>query len=139
MLVINPNNAFAELGKNSSSIDSEMMNLNAKRIIYSNSQGNVHNLELDNSTLIREYVNSENQIYAVTWTGQHRPNLNLLLGSENFNTVSDRNISKHFDHKHLSFDNGKLIFNIRTSNRVELGKAMLVDIAPKNLRIDQIE
>lgn len=76
--------ALAALGDAGSTIDKDATQLRAQRSAAAAApSGNytVQELTLPSGTVVREYLTSSNQIFAVTWHGPNIPDLQQLLGS----------------------------------------------------------
>ena len=81
--------AFAGLGDPAESVHLDKKNLSSKLVnsdIYP--AYSTQNLESDSST-IKEYINKDGIIFAITWQGLDHPDLSVLLGShyENYKTL----------------------------------------------------
>ena len=54
--------------------------LSANKQVVTNSLYSVQEIQLENGTLVREYVDLAGQVFAVSWRGPVLPNLSELLG-----------------------------------------------------------
>ena len=74
---------WAVLGGSAESVAADQVKLRANRKVVANRQYAVHEISRDDGTLIREYVNPEGKVFAVSWSGPVIPDLSHLLGSYN--------------------------------------------------------
>jgi len=75
-----PVSAFATLGEAESSVDMDQKNLHAMHTKTQNSQYTIHEVKAS-TTLVHEYVSSAGTVFAVTWQGARRPDLQSLFGT----------------------------------------------------------
>jgi hypothetical protein len=75
-----PGPAGATLGEGATTVDSDLATLRAHRSIIRAAAYSVHQLYISGGTVVHEYVNGANQVFAVTWSGPSIPDLQPLLG-----------------------------------------------------------
>jgi hypothetical protein len=75
-----PFSAFATLGGTESSVDVEQKNLHGVHTKTQTSQYTVHEVKAS-TTLVHEYVSLSGTVFAVTWRGAARPDLQALFGA----------------------------------------------------------
>ena len=73
--------AVASLGGNEQSIDSERVRMHAYRSVRAQVGYTVHELTTADGSRIRQFVDASGQVFAVSWTAQHKPDLSALLGA----------------------------------------------------------
>jgi hypothetical protein len=73
--------AHAALGAVHASVDSDERVLRAARQTVSERGYTVEHLDLIQGVWVKEYVNGNDIVFAVTWHGRHAPDLTQLLGS----------------------------------------------------------
>jgi hypothetical protein len=82
--------AHATLGGGRDSLEHDRAGLSASLISSAAATHTVHALTLPNGVLVREFMRPDGTVFAVTWRGQGRPNLRLLLG-DSFQTLQADN------------------------------------------------
>ena len=73
--------ARASLGGRGESIDHDRLILKAQRHLTSVKGTQVHELTLANTTVVREYSRADGVVFAVSWQGPGRPNLEEIFGA----------------------------------------------------------
>ncbi len=94
-----PNACFAVLGE---AATSRMREATTQVKVKSGAQINVHN-RTEYGLPIKEFIGSDGVVYAVSWHGQNRPDLNALLGKyfPEF-TIAAAGTTKHMPRRSLS-------------------------------------
>ena len=76
--------AHAELGGNIATIAADQQRMKAttpaQRLNTTNPNYNAHEFTTEIGTVVREYANTDGIIFAVTWNGPTKPDLQQLLG-----------------------------------------------------------
>jgi hypothetical protein len=72
--------AWASLGAGRESIERDRASLAATHTVTAASTHTVHALTQANGVRVREFERPDGTVFAVTWQGQGRPDLRLLLG-----------------------------------------------------------
>lgn len=85
--------ALAGLGRASSSVESDRAALGATLKSTAAAGYTVHALTLANQGVVKEFARSNGTVFAVTWRGAARPNLQQILG-EHFDVVQADNASR---------------------------------------------
>ena len=73
--------AFAALGGNVASIEGDRAQLNGSVTQRQTPAYTVHEIKGASGTVLREYVSSAGNVFAVAWHGQFAPDMRQLLGS----------------------------------------------------------
>src|ERR1700722_9164389 len=73
--------AFAALGGNAASVDADRVQMKAIEELKQASTYTVHQFTGASGTVVREYVTSAGQVFAVAWQGPFFPDMQQLLGS----------------------------------------------------------
>jgi formylmethanofuran dehydrogenase subunit E-like metal-binding protein len=111
-------------------------NTQAKNLISTNSGINYTvNTSQDSVSVIKEYVNSNGIVFAVTWQGQFAPNFNTILG--NYSSYAQKNNStinlRKYDN---TIDN--LVISKNVTARLNVGMAYLKDQLPSDFDISTL-
>lgn len=89
-------------------------------------------------TQIKEYVNAENTVVAVTWQGPSLPNLRQLLGAY-FETFVNRPTDHGSSHRSAELLTDGLVVQSHGQMRNFSGRAYLPKLLPSGFNIDQIK
>jgi hypothetical protein len=73
--------AFASLGGDAASIDTDRAQMKASSQSKQANLYTVHRLITPSGTVVREYLSSAGNVFAVAWQGQFVPDMQQLLGS----------------------------------------------------------
>lgn len=73
--------AFAALGGNLSSVESDRAQMKAQVNITQAGPYSVHEIKSDLKTVVREYVASDGRVFAVAWSGPFMPDMRQILGT----------------------------------------------------------
>jgi hypothetical protein len=80
-LVVLPQSAWATLGGNRATVESDQSSLRASRESVDNGPYSVQAITLPNGTGVREYVDTNGQVFGVAWSGPFVPDLKQLYGT----------------------------------------------------------
>jgi hypothetical protein len=130
--------AQAALGQGAASIESDRMEVRASVRQVSHAAFTVHELTTAANGVVREYVSPAGQVFAVTWHGPSMPNLRQLLGTE-FDVLAAAKHRKSSDHRHLSINEGQLVFESNGRMRSFNGRAYLANALPAGVSTNDIE
>src|SRR5215469_15886800 len=88
--------ALAALGDNVASVSNDRLHLHAQLKDVKSSVGfTVHEIQAPSGTLVREYVSPNGTVFAVSWTGPAKPDLQQLLGSYFSQYASASSTARH--------------------------------------------
>ena len=73
--------AWAALGDDVSSVDSDLRVLGGQRHIMAYSRYSLHQITTTNGSIVKEFVSPAGKVFGVSWQGNSMPNLQQLLGS----------------------------------------------------------
>lgn len=128
--------ALAELGGAVNKEATQIQELSP--IVATEQHLNVFQLKLASGTQIKEFVNAENIVVAVTWQGPTLPNLQTLLG-EHFQTFSNRPVAHSANHRSAELRTDDLVVQSHGQMRNFAGKAYLPKLMPAGFTADQIK
>jgi len=122
--------AAAALGEPLASIqaDGQRMKSAAPRI-QAGSGYTLHELQDLNGVRVREYVSSAGVVFALSWSGPFKPDLQQLLGRY-FGTYSSAPRSAGSDRNHLALDTDSLVVRAGGRQRGFFGSAWAPAIVP---------
>lgn len=133
---VNP--SLAALGGDEASIALDQTELNGTRRILSSQKFTIHEILSDSGTLVREYISTQGQVFAVVWKGPIMPDLEQILGN-------------HFTHYATAVDNGRvrrapvlvqqpgIVIRSEGHMRAFSGHAYIPQLIPADVTIDEIQ
>lgn len=134
-----PISSWAVLGGKASSIQSDQVQMKATiRPGTQTSQYSVQTMQTPSGITIREYADSQGNVFAITWQGPFMPNLKQLLG-QYFGTYVAAAKNHHGDLHHLSVADQNLVVHSQGHMRAFSGIAYLpakipAGVNPANLQ-----
>lgn len=143
-LVVNGSSALATLGELEPSIAKDAVQLkatsSAKPIQDKASGPRYHEIKNSRAT-VKEYVNDSGRVYAVTWTGNQHPDLEVLFGAS-YKEFADEQKANRFQNKFARITTTKsknvIVKLIGYQNNMR-GLAYLPALVPPGVNILELE
>ena len=130
--------SWAALGGPTDSIVADTLSLKAVRHVEVRSSYQVHELDLASGTVVREYVTAQGTVFAVSWHGPFKPNLNQLLGSY-FPRLTEAARLPHPDHSHLRVTDQDVTIESAGRMRAFAGCAVVTALVPAGVSVAEIQ
>lgn len=122
--------ALAALGGDAASVQADGLRMKGQLRVSTAPGGyQVHEIQLDSGTLVREYVSADNKVFAVSWRGPSIPDLRQTLGSYFPQYVAASSVP-HGGHHHLDIAQPGLIAHSSGNMRAYFGFAYVPDLLP---------
>jgi hypothetical protein len=125
------------LGGSSDTVQTDEAQMRAARRLASHTGHDVHELVLGSGTVVREFVGPTGVVFAVTWQGPIKPDLNQLLGAY-FPRLVAAGQSPHGDHRSLSLQAADLVIESGGRMRGFAGRAYLPALVPAGVDVGEI-
>ena len=132
-----PGLAGATLGEAGTTVDGDVVQLRAQRAVTRAAAYTVHELQAGGGTVVREYVNGANRVFAVTWAGPSIPDLQQLLGVH-FQRYSAAARANGRARRPVSVQQPDLVIQTAGRTRAFSGIAYLPAQIPSGVRINEI-
>jgi hypothetical protein len=131
--------ALAALGGDVSSVQADRTQMRAKAAA-SSSMGSytVHTMQTDAGTTVREYADTAGKVFAVTWQGPVKPDLNQLLGPY-FSDFQQEAAAGRIGRRHMKVDKPNVVILSEGRMRALAGKAYLPQAIPAGVKIEDLE
>lgn len=130
-----PLSSWATLGEGTASVNTDAAKLNASVTTETNENYTLYKLVLPSTTIVNEYVDSNGNVFAVTWKGPHNPNVHQVLGNY-FIRLQDKPVFA--DHASARFIESDFHALVRGSIHNHFGKAYLPQSLPSNITGEDI-
>lgn len=128
--------ALAELG---GAVSKEAVLVQEQSSVVATEQRlNVYQIKVTSGTRIKEYVDANNVVVAVSWQGPTLPNLKQLLGSY-FDTFANRPVGHASSHRNAELITDDLVVQSQGQMRHFAGRAYLPRLLPAGFNTDQIQ
>jgi hypothetical protein len=138
MLMMGSLPAWAALGDNVSSVNSDVQALGGQHVMVAKVGYNVHQITLPDGSVVKEFVSSAGWVFGISWTAHFMPNLPQLLGSyltdlqqgQRTNVVRRRAVT-------IQTDN--FVFSSVGHARYFRGRAYVPGLVPPNLTPEVVQ
>jgi hypothetical protein len=133
--------AFASLGGNVNSIETDRARMNASVSRTHASNYDIHEIQSPNGTVVDEYVSSVGTVFAVTWHGQFPPQMQQILGSyfQQYSDALQAQPPQPYGHRPLNIQMPGLVVQTGGHMRAHYGRAYVPDRLPSGVQADQIK
>jgi hypothetical protein len=128
--------AWAALGAAESSVEVDREALRGQQHVSSAQQYDVHEIDLDSGSVVREYATPQGQVFAVSWSGALPPDLRQLFGVyfERYRSAAAAQ-SQPGMHRHLSISQPDLVVQSEGRLRDFHGMAYVPSLVPAGVSI----
>ena len=121
--------AWAALGDLEASVSSDSVKLKASPRVISRPSFTVHEMQTPAGTVIREFVAASGVVFAISWQGPFKPDMNLLLGRY-FGTYASAPRSAGSTRSRLMIEQPALIVHAGGHMRAFAGIAYVPQLLP---------
>lgn len=131
--------AHATLGGNAASVQADRARMKAiERSARSESLYTVNESATPSGTVVKQYLDANGTVFAVTWQGPALPDLRQLLGTY-FDAYAGSGRSKHRGHGHYTVNQNDLVVQSSGHARAFAGKAYVPSLVPQGVAIQDLE
>lgn len=131
--------AHAELGGNIATVQADQVHMKASlRVLAAtaNTAYTTHEITTEFGVVIREYADTNGTVFAVTWSGPAKPDLQQLLGQYFAPFVRARAQSSHVGTGPLALSAGDLVVYSGGHPRAFNGRAYVLSLVPQGVSVD---
>jgi hypothetical protein len=128
----------AALGASVESVGADMRVFRAERRITPQPGYEMHELTAASGTVVREYADKAGHVFAVTWQGQFRPDLQQLLG-DSYARFSAAAQLPHPARRALTVHDSDLVIESTGHMRAFAGRAYLPRAVPAGLDVGALQ
>ena len=136
LVVLGARPASAALGGDASSIAADQAHMLASVRIQRAEKYTLHELEAPTGTKVREYLDSDSKVFAVSWQGPFRPNLRQLLGT--YYQAYLKAAGPRAARGPINIRLPGLVIHMSGHQRAFYGRVYIVDRVPQGLSTDEI-
>jgi hypothetical protein len=132
--------AWASLGGNAGTIESDRAQMSAKVQVSQQSAYEMHEIQTPAGTVIDEYLSPQGTVFAVAWRGQFPPPMQQILGSyfqQYTNALQAQ--PKVYGHRPLNIQEQGLVVQTGGHMRAHFGRAYVPDLLPQGFSVNQIQ
>jgi hypothetical protein len=130
--------AFATLGEDVSSVQSDQARMKAAIRVLPGQAYSVHEMRESSGTVVREFVSPAGAVFGVTWQGSFAPDLRQLLGTHFEEYVQAAQAPANRRGRGLHIETDDMVFESGGHMRFITGRAYLPTKMPQGVRADEI-
>ena len=130
--------AFAALGGDSTSVQSDIARMKGALRITSSAGVTVHEITTASGTVVREYITPGDTVFAVSWHGPAIPDLRQMLGSYYGQFEQAASAPHPGGHRHLAIEQPGLVVQASGRTRSYHGRAWVPSLVPQNFSVNDI-
>jgi len=129
--------ALAALGGDATSVESDRASMKGALRIAPALDYSVHEIQTSAGIVIREYVSTQGQVFAVSWRGPGIPDLRQMLGSY-YGEFAQATSQPHYNHHHLTVRTPGVVVESSGRTRAFFGRAWAPALLPQNFSLKDI-
>lgn len=131
--------AHATLGGNAASVQADRVRMKAiERSARNESLYSVNESTTPSGTVVKQYLDANGTVFAVSWQGPTIPDLRQLLGTY-FDAYSGSSRNKHRGHGHYTVKQSDLVVQSSGHARAFAGKAYVPSLLPQGVAVEDLE
>jgi Protein of unknown function (DUF2844) len=130
--------AFAVLGQDVSSVQSDGAHLKTAVRILPGRNYSIHELRASSGTAVKEFVSPAGQVFGISWQGPVTPDLRQLLGDHFDQYMQAAQTTPHLFRRVVHIETGDLVFESGGHMRFIVGRAYLRSKLPDGVGVDDI-
>jgi hypothetical protein len=136
-----PCTASASLGQDLASVQVDQARMKGSLHIVEAAGHTVHEIHVPGGTRIREYVSPGGIVFAITWQGPFRPDLQQLLGTyfDEFREAAQAARTKHHGRAPLVIERPELVVTLGGHMRAFFGRAYDPGLVPPTVAVRELE
>jgi len=135
--LVAPALAYASLGDDVSSMQADQLHMKGSlRVLRTELNYTVKEIQLPSGTKVREYVAKNGTIFGVAWKGATKPNLNQLLGQYYESYKSAPRVG--FNRSNQTIQTADLVVHATGHMRAYAGNAYVLSLLPQGVTPKEI-
>jgi len=140
MLIVSPVAAWASLGGNAASVETDRVQMNAAVQVNQHENYTVHAISAPSGTVVNEFVSPEGKVFAIAWHGQFMPQMQQLLGTYFQEYSAALAAQEHqYGHRPMDLQTGDLVVQMSGHMRAYAGRAYLPNALPRGVTVAEIQ
>ena len=136
-MVIMSVSAFAALGGDASSVDSDQAKMRAQGRVTQTAKYSVHELQASTGTTVREFLTPQGKVFGVAWAGPAKPDMRQVLGTyyeEYAKSLPTRRL-----HHPVTIQGSSFVVQSGGHQRALMGRAYVPEMVPQGVDIQEIK
>jgi Protein of unknown function (DUF2844) len=140
MMLVSPFPARASLGGDITSVQADQTRLQGTLQSTKNASYTIEEVKAPTGLLVREYLSTSGQVFAVTWQGPTRPNLQQVLGTyfQTFKQSIQAQKASRIRRAPLVINQPGLVVQMGGHMRWLVGRAYVPSMVPPTVQMEEI-
>lgn len=140
LVVLSPLRVHAALGGNAASVQADQAQMKGSLRQKQTAAYTVQEIQAASGTVVREYVSSTGNVFAVAWQGQFAPNLQQLLGAyfEQYSEGVHAAKASYVGRRPLDLHLSGLVVQLNGHMRAFHGRAYLSEQIPAGAKEEEL-
>jgi hypothetical protein len=130
--------AWAALGDDVSSVNSDVQTLGGKHVMVAKVGYNMHQITAPDGSVVNEFVSPAGLVFGVSWNGHFMPNLQQLLGSYMTNLQQGQR-TQVVRRRAVTIEGDNFVFSSVGHLRSFHGRAFVPGLVPANLTPEVVQ
>lgn len=138
LLMLSSVPAWAALGDNVATVDTDAQALHGKHAMVAKVGYNVHQITMTDGSVVNEFVSPAGTVFAVSWQGHHIPNLQQLLGNYITN-LQQGQVTQRIPRRGVTIEGDNFVFTSFGAMHAFRGRAYVPGLIPANLTPEVVQ
>ena len=138
LLTLSSTPAWAALGENVSSVELDAHALGGQHLTIAKAGFELHQINLQDGTVVNEFVSPAGTVFGVSWQGHFVPNLHQLLGTYISNLQEGRR-TRIAPRRAVTIQGDNFVFSSMGHLRSFRGRAYVPGLLPSNLAAEVVQ
>jgi len=130
--------AWAALGDNIASVNSDAQVLGGKHQIVAKVGYNLHQITMADGSVVNEFVSPAGTVFGISWQGHFAPNLHQLLGTYMTNFQQGQ-VTQRVPRRSITIQGDNFVFSSVGHLRSFRGRAYVPGLVPANLTPEVVQ
>jgi Protein of unknown function (DUF2844) len=130
--------AWATLGDNVSSVESDAQALGGQHVMVAKVGFNLHQITMKDGTVVKEFVSPAGTVFGVSWQGHFIPNLHQLLGTYMTN-LEEGERTQVVRRRAITIQGDNFVFSSVGHLRFFRGRAYVPGLIPANVTAGEVQ
>ncbi|MGO8816188.1 MAG: DUF2844 domain-containing protein [Terriglobia bacterium] len=138
MLLMGSVPAWAALGENVASVDTDVQVLGGQRAMIAKEGYNLHQITMKDGSVVNEFVSPAGYVFGVSWRSHFMPNLQQLLGSHMADLQQGQRTNV-VPHRAVTIQTDNFVFSSFGHMRSFRGRSYVPGLVPANLTPEVVQ
>ena len=138
MLLMGSVPAWAVLGEDVSTVNSDVQVLRGQHVMVAKVGYNLHQISTSDGSVVNEFVSPAGTVFGISWQGHYMPNLQQLLGTHMADLQQGQR-TRVVPHRAVTIQGDNFVFSSFGHMRSFRGRAYVPGLVPANLTPEVVQ